>query len=206
MSLGRGRAGRLHAGVGGVDGDDAAEPDPDVSRATASSQRSSSTSAVEPAARHPGIDAVAEAQLAAVDVADAGDHGLVEQQRADGPGAGPGPGDEALGVGIGAQRVGAEPVAEAVEAVLVDQLARGRAGEVPGRTPGRLEPQADGVPRRVRRRTGSRRSLPKRPRCTWSSVSGRSRKREEQVLAHRLGGRSDGAVEHRGAVGEPALR
>ena len=56
---------------------------PTVRRATASSQIAVTVVAVEVDAEAAGVDAVAEAQLAAVDVADAGDHGLVHQQDPD---------------------------------------------------------------------------------------------------------------------------
>ena len=59
-------------------------------------------------ARPAGVDAERPQHLGPVDVADAGDHGLVEQQRADRRRRAAHPVDEALRVGVAAQRVGAE--------------------------------------------------------------------------------------------------
>ena len=183
---------------------------PIVSRATASSQRSSSTSGSRSAARHPGVDAVAEAELAAVDVAHAGDHGLVEQQRTDGPGARAGPGDEALGVGVGAA------------------AGRGRAGRGGGRsrprrsarTPsGRTGPRCQPAPSSRRRIVSLGGSVAGRARAAACRTGRGARAAAPRVSPARCRSGSArnrclptasvdatvDAVDHGGALGEPAL-
>ena len=93
------------------------------------------------AARPQRVHAVPEQHLGAVDVADPGDHLLVEQQVADGPLAAGDPRPRAARVRVVAQRVRAEAVDHRGTTRGRDQLADDGAAQV-GVRPNRREPQA----------------------------------------------------------------
>ena len=140
--------------------------------------------------------------LGAVDVADAGEHRLVHEHRADRCAAARHAVDDLLRVGVLAQGVRAEPGEDRRAPVAPDQVARRRAAQVG--VPGVVgQPQAHGAPR-LRRRRGRA-----HPRAVEAEVHVQhllALERHEQVLAVGLGLLQHAPVEQRGAGGEPALR
>ncbi len=148
------------------------------------------------------VHPVTEQDLGAVDVADAGDDRLVQEQVADRSVAAldprPGPGR----VGVGAQRVRTQRRDHLVVPVAADQVALDGATQVGVRRLV-LQPQPDLTHRHGHRRRVEVELADQAEVDVDEPVAGEL---DEQVLAGRVGADQGLAVEQGGVRGEPALR